>query len=337
MESLSVPSSTSLGHERRILLIGFGKIAQYHVAAIANTPGLELVGAVDPAPAKIWNYKGSPVLVYPSLEDAASTRANTVVILTPTGTHVDVTRLAMTTLPGSIVLIEKPFALPSEDTSDLFMLSHRTRSRYLTIYHMAYSPEVRWAVARVASTHYGAVTGFTSQFLDPYAQDPANAITSLHSSWWDSGPNALSVLNRFFSFGHVSSLTKSDSHFSTYAARLDGFVWATRRIIRGGVFTSWDATAPSQTTRLRMGSDIEIVMDHTSVTGYVTNKGTVVEFFSGDPMVPRREAHYRNLYQELALGGPKSISITDTYSIQRVLSTKVTPGPGHECVLSRPL
>jgi predicted dehydrogenase len=320
----TAPHSSSPKPPLRILLVGFGRIAQHHVAAIFNTPGLELVGAVDPSPTEIWNYRGSPLIVYPSLENAVLCVPDIVVILTPTGTHVSTAEQVLSLFPGVVVLIEKPFALPDEDTSKIFMLSNKAKSRYLTIYHMAYSPEVLWALKRVESQVYGSVTGFSSQFLDPYVQDPQRAITSLHSSWWDSGSNALSVLNRFFSFGHVNSLLKSKDSFSTYSAKLDGFVASSRRLARGGIFTSWDATAPAQSTRLTMDSGIEVVMNHTSLTSQIVRDGVVTDFFSGDPRVNRREAHYRNLYHELSYGGIKSVNITDTYSIQRVLMTKVT-------------
>jgi hypothetical protein len=69
--------------------------------------------------------------------------------------------------------------------------------------------------------------------------------------------------------------------------------------------TSWHAADPAKTTRLRYASGIELLMDHTAVAAYLLRDGRIEAAFGADRSIPRRDRHYRALYQRwLAEGRP---------------------------------
>ncbi|MCE7003225.1 Gfo/Idh/MocA family oxidoreductase [Kibdelosporangium philippinense] len=93
----------------RVAIVGCGVIGRNHARAIGEHPAFEVVAAVDPVPensAALLAEFPSPV-AYSTLADALRECAvDLVVICTPSGTHLDLAREAVTA--GKHVVIEKP-------------------------------------------------------------------------------------------------------------------------------------------------------------------------------------------------------------------------------------
>lgn len=307
---------------RNVVLIGFGTIAQSHCAALESLPGLRLIAAIDPSPATKWLYRGLPPVTYPSIDDYPEVTLfpspDTVVVATPTGTHVALATLARRRWPHAEILVEKPLAAPGEDPSSV-LADPLTRP----IYHLAFSPEVLWAKTLVASRTLGPPVGFTAQFTDNYASDPSSSARLLNS-WYDVVPNALSVLSQFFTLGRGLDFTPLPG-YSSYKATLELFLDDSP--VYGPLMTSWAVPAPAQSTKLYFADSV-LEMNHTSVSTWLAplpsplnhqSRDSSIEAFLPDPLIPRRQSHYTNLYAAYAKQGLSTFDDIDTSSIQRIL------------------
>jgi len=173
-------------------------------------------------------------------------------------------------------------------------------------YHTSFAPEVTWGQQALAASRPGpgALLSAESFFADPYYDDFERAAATLGNSWLDSGINALSVLARFAAIIRRESLRRiGTERQSVFEARLS--------CNRDGppadalLVTSWHAADPAKTTRLRYASGIELLMDHTAVAAYLLRDGRIEAAFGADRSIPRRDRHYRALYQRwLAEGRP---------------------------------
>lgn len=305
----------------RILLVGFGRIAESHVAALNAVAGLELVGAVDPGDTPARLYRGQPITVYRDVAIAITeTAPDIVVIATPTWSHVRDCHEVLDLSPGGVLLVEKPLGGAVADALGLLARTRELETTLYVLYHLAFAPEVLWAIERLERGDLGHVVGFTSQFFDPYVSDPDRALGSLTSSWLDSGVNALSVLGRFITIAYVEQLVEDPQRFSTYRSRL-AFSEPFGEQHYGSLLTSWECADRAQSTVLALSEGHTLVMNHTAAVGSLERNGEILELFTPDSAVARRDAHYLKLYQTLAAAGPSALDVVDTITMQRLLLT----------------
>jgi predicted dehydrogenase len=282
----------------KILMVGLGEVARTHLRALEQTPGADVVAAVDTAAKPAMIFREHPVPVYHAPEDAAARHdPDVVVIATPTPTHAAVCGQIAARFPAARVLVEKPAAdnLPGA----LHVLRDMASRQPVDVaYHMAFSPEVSWGTqtVRANGSELGVPVAVEACFADPYENDFEAASQRLSTSWIDSGINALSVLARFVQPVARESLRRiGPAAHSVFEARLtcragDGDLAAL-------ILTSWHVTDAAKTTRIRYSSGSELVMDHTAVAGYLVHDGRIAAVFGSDRSIPRRERHYLALYQ----------------------------------------
>jgi predicted dehydrogenase len=110
------PESTSPLH---LGVIGCGRVFErFHLPAIDRTPGVRLVAACDPEPARLaWaaGRRPQPILTDCSADLLSLATADAVLILTPPVSHAELTVRALEA--GIAVLVEKPMALSVEEGS----------------------------------------------------------------------------------------------------------------------------------------------------------------------------------------------------------------------------
>jgi hypothetical protein len=220
------------------------------------------------------------------------------VIATPTPSHVPLVSRALGTAAG-LVLVEKPLSDTIDALDDLegvhgaLELAKRVR----VAHHFAFSPEVLTAERLVrAHDDWGQPIRVLSSFNDAYARLPAAQLRGYVSSWIDSGPNQLSLLSRF-----VSGLEVMDRSESS-----DGFRGACRLSFAGGealLVSNWWAGDTSKQTSLYFADDVEVRMDHTSMTVVVLRQGELVTHVGYSGNMDRKFAHYDGLYRHLLDGG----------------------------------
>jgi len=124
---VSATSATSAMPKIRVALVGAGRVASYHLEAMAGLPGVEIVAVCDPdleraqALATRW---GVPAAVA-SVEELAGLGVNVAHVLTPPDLHVRVTRRLLEEGIGAFV--EKPFTLSSREARELADLAEARR------------------------------------------------------------------------------------------------------------------------------------------------------------------------------------------------------------------
>jgi predicted dehydrogenase len=297
-------------------LVGVGTIAATHLEVLAAMPQVVLDFVADPDPTTSIVFREARPPVYRSLADALEEhRPGLVVVATPTSTHAALAREALATTSGR-VLLEKPLvdglealAALRTDMADADLDPGR---RLFVAHHFAFSPEVQWAVDQLAAhPEWGPVTGITSCFHDPYMADPQHSFAAYGSSWIDSGVNQLSMLTRFVELAGRGPLHESDGGVSAWCSVPFTTGTGTGRGLATGVAllrTSWQAVASSKRTTLRMEeSGVEIWLDHTAVTAFVTRSAELLDALVNDGRTPRKIAHYRPLYRSLLSATPDPV------------------------------
>jgi predicted dehydrogenase len=272
-------------------LLGLGVIGQVHLRTLAARSDVSVVLAADPSPSA---RERSGVPAYDRLDAVlADLRTGRVqapdlfVLATPTSTHLDlVQRLLGET--GADVLSEKPL---TEDPVALDALGSRSdaAARVRVVNHFAFSPEVEWGVGLVAARGWGEPAFVLSTFNDPYVAMPPARRASYVSTWVDSGPNQLGMLERFVTGCEVRA----------HSAAPDG----SRSVTEVGFATgagvlsaNWHTGDSSKQTTMRWEGGREVLLDHTAMTGLALDGGSPVEHLGHDGSVDRKTAHYRAMY-----------------------------------------
>jgi predicted dehydrogenase len=289
-----------------VLLVGLGAIGQTHARALEAAGEPEVVAGVDVDRSRTLRFRGADRPVYPSLRAASAAHAPAIVVIaTPTGTHAAVCEHAARYFPQARLLVEKPAAATLGDARRI-LSEIGGRQPVDVAFHTSFAPEVSWGQRAVAARRSGLgdLLSAESFFADPYYDEFERAAATHGNSWLDSGINALSVLARFATIVKRESLraigTERQSIFEAHlACHRDG------PPVDALLVTSWHAADPAKTTRLRYASGIELLMDHTAVAAYLLRDGRIEAAFGADRSIPRRDRHYRALYQRwLAEGRP---------------------------------
>jgi len=108
----------------RVALVGGGKMAAQHAAAIRRCTGVRLVAVVDPAVEanELRSIFGSDVATYSDVAIMLSeSRPDVAHIVTPPGTHAALARASLEA--GVHVYVEKPFALSVADAESVIALA----------------------------------------------------------------------------------------------------------------------------------------------------------------------------------------------------------------------
>lgn len=289
-------------------LVGLGVIAQTHLEVLSQLPSAHLSFVVDPAPVALPALTGAPPARYRSLDDALDAhRPDVIVIATPTPTHAELTRQS---LEGSQarLLVEKPLVhdLASLEQLGSAVSPAELRSRVFVAHHFAFSPEVSWGAKELhAHPEWGPVKRIVTSFHDAYLTDAAHSFAAYTSSWVDSGVNQLSMLTRFVDLvdrGPVHETAAGATAWCTVGYRSNGDTGT------AALRTSWQTVASSKRTTLYFDqSGVELWLDHTAVTGFVTQHGELLDQFVNDGTTPRKLAHYRPLWASFLADAPDPV------------------------------
>jgi predicted dehydrogenase len=309
---------------RNVMVVGLGAAGLVHVKALEEFPQVTVIAGIDTDLSQTLTFRERKVPVYPGIFDAASDKLapGVVIIATPTPAHALVCDEVAEYFPEATILIEKPAADNLKDVRRIIE-GIGGKQAISVAYHMAFSPEVDWALAqaRHRADDFGRPITIESWHADPYQSELASAEARLGTSWIDSGINALSVIERFAKVTERTSLRQigeaSKSEFEgTFICETHG------QGLTAIVLTSWHSSAPARTTRVRYSSGAELVMDHAAVAGYLLEGGTLSANFGSDGRVPRREAHYRAMYQSWLVDGNQTFPADTSLRLHRLLLEK---------------
>ncbi len=277
----------------RIAIVGLGRIAAAHVAALERTGGADVVAGVDPGPAARLAFRGRDL---PVARDAAGLpTVDAAVVTVPTDAHLAVLRdLAAAGVPE--VLMEKPLVATREELG--LLDDARAGVPVWPLLHFALADEVRWAAERIGAwtAAHGPVAEVLQLFQDPYLPHLGERLRSLSSSWLDSGVNALSVAARLAPLGPVRAARPLGAPAGTGAAVELG--------LEGGgtaaVVTSWHARRTSKGTHLRLADGARVLIDHTAGSGLLLAPagGPAEAFLPVDDGLDSMTSHYVAVYAD---------------------------------------
>lgn len=111
-------------HRLRVALLGAGKMAIQHAAAIRHCDRADLVAVVDPAvpAAEIQSRFGADIATFVDLATMlASAKPDVVHVVSPPDTHAELARTCLEA--GAHVYVEKPFALTTADAESILDLA----------------------------------------------------------------------------------------------------------------------------------------------------------------------------------------------------------------------
>lgn len=127
----------------RFVLIGCGKIALQHVAALTQSPSARIVGVADVSPEKakaVGEPRGIPWYTdYVAM--LKEVQCDVVCILTPTGTHAEI---AHQLLPfGKPLVIEKPMTLQLAEANSLLKAAGSAGVKIFAVHQYRFHPPVQ--------------------------------------------------------------------------------------------------------------------------------------------------------------------------------------------------
>ena len=303
---------------RTLIVVGLGIAGRTHIKALEQVTSLAVLAGVDTGPdlPRTLAFRGKQVQVHADLMDAGRRYdPDIVVVATPTPTHAILCQKVSEHFPHAAILLEKPAAasLPAAER-----LLKGKPDVYVAL-HMAFSPEVAWSVrlAKDKAASFGPPVAIQSFHTDAYQADLASAASRLCNSWVDSGINALSVIDQFATVTDRRSLRRLGK---TTWSIFEGIFTCD---VEGGqvealVVTSWNGADTGRSTRVRYASGAELVMDHNAVEAYALENGKLIGFFTDSSDAPRRERHYKALYQSWLVDSQPQ-SIADSFRLHEVL------------------
>lgn len=147
----------------RLAIVGAGVIGKRHMAAIAGTPGCELVAIADPFPASRAMAEDNGVRWFADTGDMlGDVRPDGVVVATPTEHHLAPTLTALDA--GAHVLVEKPIAATVGEAEAIIAKSAETKRHVLVGHHRRYYPVTHKARELVRGGALGRLVAVSGQW-----------------------------------------------------------------------------------------------------------------------------------------------------------------------------
>jgi len=154
------------GKKLRIAVIGCGGISETQIKALKNFPDVELVGAMDTAPARLKlmeeNY-GFKNLYTDWKKMLKEVQADAVTICTPNGLHVEPTVDAAAA--GCHVIVEKPMAMNVEECHKMIDACKKAGKKLMVGFQYRFHPNTDFLVRAREDGRFGKVMFVKCQAL----------------------------------------------------------------------------------------------------------------------------------------------------------------------------
>lgn len=303
-----------------VAIVGLGRIARYHVQALEEMEGVELIGGADVSPSKRIEYNGRMLPVYDSIERLLDDQPATVIVATPTRNHYETCRRIISSVwrPRRLV-IEKPLATTLSEVVEVLTATGHEMD-IAVVYHAAHAPEVLWASVQAEqwSSAFGAVVSYEASFADPYSDMDREQRDSVYgNSWLDSGINALSVALRFLRLESIRSVSSIVNMVSTYEA--DVIFQSGNQEGRGIIHTTWDVDEAAKRSEFSFKSGAKLTLDHQGVRGMLLQGDEVLDSFAYKGDQPRLALHYLNAFKSIFVDRTGYYNTEDDLLLHRLL------------------
>lgn len=148
-------------------VIGAGAIGQQHLRVLAEMPGIQLMGAVEPSPDAAAVLTGKGMLTFPDLGSLLDTGIpDLAVVATPTDEHANVALALMAA--GVNVLVEKPVAATSTEAADLLEACSKSAVKAVVGHIERFNPAILELRNRVQQGELGEIFAIATERVGPF-------------------------------------------------------------------------------------------------------------------------------------------------------------------------
>ena len=277
---------------KNVVIIGLGKIARYHIAALEATPQYVVCGVCDIDPHAVARAECPDVPFYTNYEQLLDTlHPEIAVIATPPAIHYAIAMACVER--GVLPFVEKPLATTCEEVQRFF--DAPLRGHYTPMYHTIYGEELIWLESHCP---LGRIDKVRMELSDPYADASGRidaAYIGLGGCWLDSAPNALAPLLRLLpecSLTEIAVSHRRDPQSGLpYASYLSGKAGETEVEIE----VRWDKGMNRKVTFLEADGH-HYVLDHSGQA--VWRDGEELFAYKDENRLTRQYSNLYRLYPE---------------------------------------
>ncbi len=288
-------------HPINLAMVGLGRIAEYHLAALAPMEEYRVVAVCDRDPQRRALSPAGAEFFTEVSTMLATVDCDAVVIATPTATHATMAQAVLAARKH--LLLEKPAVTSLAAFAELEAAAQKSGVIWQTALHMAHGAETDWAVRHLEEhmEHYGPVTEFACQFHDALC---VNGVVhprapSVLGSWLDSGINALSVLARFLSPEILQIASASFVREPEFPVLdVGSSVHFQSSTVNGCITTDWTNDTNDKTTTLRFANGQACGLNHSRETITWDHDPDSTISCSRQPI--RLVDHYTEVFREFA-------------------------------------
>jgi predicted dehydrogenase len=290
-------------------IIGLGHIATHFIRAAKMIDTVNIAAAADINPAKRVKVDGESINFYSNYEEmlACEDDLHGVAVAIPPEFHFQI----LNELDGKLdfVLIEKPIVAKKDEFHLFLDRFSNYKTNIIFALHARFGKELIWFREKYENElihQYGEITGFSSNFFDPYVLNgiPTPICANLVSSWLDSSVNALSVLNEVIDIEsmEIKKLFRSKLdtlHVEDLVSKADcTFMTKESAIGWGNIYTNWTLGINHKVTDLITRDGVMFTINHSSQEVIIDENGNKKKLFQEKNGYDRLTNHYRGLLSD---------------------------------------
>lgn len=288
----------------KVVIIGFGHIAQYQIEALSTLKQFELCAIVD-----IDETIYSPHLNIPFFNNidllCKNINFDLAIISTSNNTHFEIAKKLIKC--NKNILIEKPSCNNMKELEILIELTIYHKTKIFFALHAMYGSEVLWFLKNIHISDFGTLSSFHSYFFDPYINNSilSSSAYGLDGSWQDSGINALSILYTFMqtyklTFNNIRLTNINIKHCSNLQAIAEYNFQINDYYGTGIIETNWTLNLNKKLTKLYFAeTNSTIILDHSEESILILKQDKIQQTINLKNQYPRLTNHYINLFQDL--------------------------------------
>jgi predicted dehydrogenase len=248
--------------EKRLAIIGLGRIAAAYREVLPELPEVTLVAAVEPHPERAAAARKSGIAVFATQAEMldAGVRPDTAIVCTPPASHLEVAEPLLHA--GMDLLVEKPLAPIPDEALRVQETAARLGRTVVTAAKYRVTESLHTARRLLEAGRVGRLLEVENTFsgkLDPNAGWHGDPAISGGGVWMDNGPHSLDVVESIA--GPVQRIRMIEEKREQNAAVEDEVAVETEHAggVRGRLLLSWNRQIPAPIARC-IGTDGEILV-----------------------------------------------------------------------------
>ncbi len=248
--------------EKKLAIVGLGRIAASYRDVLPELPEVNLVAAVEPHAERAAAARAAGVATYPTLAALleAGVRPDIAIVCTPPASHLEVVEPLLHA--GVDVLVEKPLAPIPAEAARIAQTAARLGRTALTAAKFRVTQSLRQARRLVEEGAIGRLARIENVFsgkLDPNAGWHGDAAISGGGVWMDNGPHSLDVIETLA--GPVARIRMLEEKREQGGSVEDEVVVEAEHTggLASQITLSWNRQIPAPIARL-VGTDGELLV-----------------------------------------------------------------------------